>query len=58
MKPAPPPNTLRMGDQRFGPDHMEEIDPLRIYRRIQGKSEESDTTQPAADTDRGSEGAQ
>lgn len=32
MHPAPPPNTLRMGEQRFPEEHPA-TDPLRIYRR-------------------------
>jgi hypothetical protein len=31
MKPAPPPMTLRMGEQNFPPEHGGVVDPLRVY---------------------------
>ena len=33
MHPAPSPDTLRMGNQQFPPEHAAVRDPLRIYRQ-------------------------
>jgi len=55
LKPAPAPNTLRMGNQQFGSDHGEQIDPLRVYRQIQ-TSDDGGAMRPVDHQRRGPEG--
>jgi hypothetical protein len=50
MLPAPGPNTLRMGDQRFVAGHPEVPNPLQVYQRP-GGGYGATATRPAASTD-------
>jgi len=55
MLPAPPPTTLRMGDQRAPAGHGEaDVNPLRIYRRIGTAEADGDLTPVGVAEDRSS----
>jgi hypothetical protein len=50
MHPAPGPNTLRMGDQRFAPERPGVPNPLQVYRGPGGETGAA-TTQPGTPAD-------
>ncbi len=57
MEPASPPETLRMGDQQFPPEHPAVTNPLRIYHQSRPSNLDRDRRGAASEQSRDRKGA-